>query len=98
LGSNAVDPNHIIRFGTKAWGTQFHPEFDVDLARDHIELRRHQLLDILGKEKYDYYLGTIHETNVGRLIFDQFMILCHSDFNETSRNDEDSVIKMRSKI
>jgi GMP synthase (glutamine-hydrolysing) len=43
LGSTARDPNHAFAIGERAWGVQFHPEFDADIVRGYIEARREQL-------------------------------------------------------
>lgn len=40
LGQSPHDPCHVLRVGARAWGVQFHPEFDVDVARVYIEMRR----------------------------------------------------------
>ncbi|MCF6264827.1 MAG: glutamine amidotransferase [Xanthomonadales bacterium] len=44
LATTAQDPHHVLRFSEKAWGLQFHPEFDADIMRSYIEIRRHVLL------------------------------------------------------
>jgi len=44
LATTAQDPNHVLRFSEKAWGLQFHPEFDTDIMRSYIEIRRDILL------------------------------------------------------
>ena len=33
------DPHHAFRIGKCAWGVQFHPEFDADVARAYIQMR-----------------------------------------------------------
>lgn len=43
LASTARDPNHAFAIGERAWGVQFHPEFDADIVRGYIEARREQL-------------------------------------------------------
>ncbi|MFW5875101.1 MAG: glutamine amidotransferase [Myxococcota bacterium] len=40
LGGNAMDPHQIFRLGDRAWGVQFHPEFDADIIRGYIAARR----------------------------------------------------------
>lgn len=35
LGRGVRDPHHIVRFGPKAWGVQFHPEFGPKLMTDY---------------------------------------------------------------
>jgi GMP synthase (glutamine-hydrolysing) len=37
------DPNHAFVLGERAWGVQFHPEFDADIVRGYIDARRRQL-------------------------------------------------------
>lgn len=34
------DPNQAFAFGARAWGVQFHPEFDADVIRGYLEGRR----------------------------------------------------------
>ena len=43
LGSNAVDANHVFRLAPRAWGVQFHPEFDADIMRGYLRERRDTL-------------------------------------------------------
>jgi GMP synthase (glutamine-hydrolysing) len=40
LGTTAVDPHHIVRYGACAWGVQFHPEFDANIVRAYIDAIR----------------------------------------------------------
>ncbi|MEE2673759.1 MAG: glutamine amidotransferase [Myxococcota bacterium] len=49
LGTNAADENHAFRCGRRAWGVQFHPEFDADVMRSYVELRA----DVLREEGLD---------------------------------------------
>lgn len=37
LASTAGDPNQAIAFGERAWGVQFHPEFDADIVRRYAQ-------------------------------------------------------------
>ena len=39
LGANTMDPNAAFRLGARAWGVQFHPEFDADIMRGYIRGR-----------------------------------------------------------
>ena len=36
LASNPWDQNQAARFGTAAWGVQFHPEFDAEIMREYV--------------------------------------------------------------
>jgi GMP synthase (glutamine-hydrolysing) len=37
LAGNAFEPHQAFRVGPRAWGLQFHPEFDDEVMRDYIE-------------------------------------------------------------
>lgn len=45
LASSPGDPHHALRFGERAWGVQFHPEFDADVIRAYLVARREILRD-----------------------------------------------------
>jgi GMP synthase (glutamine-hydrolysing) len=40
LGRTRLDPHAAARFGERAWGVQFHPEFDGEIVRGYIDARR----------------------------------------------------------
>jgi GMP synthase (glutamine-hydrolysing) len=40
LAWSALDPHHAFRVGERAWGVQFHPEFDADVSRAYVRARR----------------------------------------------------------
>jgi GMP synthase (glutamine-hydrolysing) len=40
LASTSLDPNHAFHVGGKAWGVQFHPEFDAHIVRGYLDARR----------------------------------------------------------
>jgi GMP synthase (glutamine-hydrolysing) len=44
LASSDVDPNQAFAVGERAWGVQFHPEFDADVVRSYLTARRELLL------------------------------------------------------
>ncbi|MEO5738904.1 MAG: GMP synthase, partial [Variovorax sp.] len=37
LAGNAFEPNQAFRVGARAWGVQFHPEFDAAAMRGYID-------------------------------------------------------------
>lgn len=41
LASSPQDKNHAFRFGARAWGVQFHPEFGADVMSGYIRARSH---------------------------------------------------------
>jgi GMP synthase (glutamine-hydrolysing) len=40
LARSESDPHHAFRYGERAWGIQFHPEFSVTVMRAYIERHR----------------------------------------------------------
>ena len=44
LAQAAGDPNQAFRLGERTWGVQFHPEFDHEVSRRYIALRRERIL------------------------------------------------------
>lgn len=43
LATTPRDPHHAFSLGERAWGVQFHPEFDADIVRGYIDARRADL-------------------------------------------------------
>ena len=41
LASSPRDRNHAFRYGDRAWGVQFHPEFGADVMSGYIRARSH---------------------------------------------------------
>jgi GMP synthase (glutamine-hydrolysing) len=37
LASSGLDPNQAFRLGARAWGIQFHPEFNVEIVLEYIQ-------------------------------------------------------------
>jgi GMP synthase (glutamine-hydrolysing) len=44
LAFNSWDDNQCFRFGTAAWGIQFHPEFDAEVVKEYIQCNRGALI------------------------------------------------------
>jgi GMP synthase (glutamine-hydrolysing) len=40
LGRSRLEPHAVVRFAPRAWGVQFHPEFDGEVMRGYIAARR----------------------------------------------------------
>jgi GMP synthase (glutamine-hydrolysing) len=70
LASSARDPNHAFSLGERAWGVQFHPEFDADIVRGYIDARREQI----GAEGLDAdrLSATATDTPHGTLLLRRF--------------------------
>jgi GMP synthase (glutamine-hydrolysing) len=49
LARNAADPHHAVAFAPRAWGVQFHPEFDADVMRTYLT-ERSELLRAEGRD------------------------------------------------
>lgn len=70
LASSPRDPNHAFRFGPNAWGVQFHPEFDDDVARAYIEERAEAIASEGGDPKA--LLDSVRRSSHGREILRRF--------------------------
>ena len=77
LASNAWDGNQAFRIGARAWGIQFHPEFDADVVREYVRHYRAKLSaegqdpDALEKSAADNPLGGV--------VLRRFVRLCRSE-------------------
>jgi GMP synthase (glutamine-hydrolysing) len=71
LATTELEPNAALRFGERAWGVQFHPEFDEQVMTEYIETRA----DILLAENRDpsAMLARISAAEVGRLVLRRFV-------------------------
>ena len=49
LAESDADPHHAFRCGERAWGVQFHPEFDADVIAAYLAARR----EIIREEGLD---------------------------------------------
>jgi GMP synthase (glutamine-hydrolysing) len=74
LAGNGTDPHHALAWGTRAWGVQFHPEFDADVMRAYLEARR----EILRSEGIDpdALVREVAETPQGPELLRRFAALC----------------------
>jgi GMP synthase (glutamine-hydrolysing) len=73
LGGNALDPNQAFRLGDRAFGVQFHPEFDDDVIRDYLAARA----DACREEGLDpdALLAAVRPSDHGRLLLARFRAL-----------------------
>lgn len=60
LARTDQDPHSVIRYGPRQWGTQFHPEFDAEILRRYVEVRR-EVLAGEGRDP-DAMIAAIEET------------------------------------
>ncbi len=61
IGTAAHDPHHALRFGDRAWGVQFHPEFGRAVMRAYIQARA-EPLTAEGQNPADLVRGVIDDT------------------------------------
>jgi GMP synthase (glutamine-hydrolysing) len=71
LARTALEPHAAVRFGERAWGVQFHPEFDAHVMTEYIESRA----DVLRGEGRDpaAMLAGVARTDVGSGVLRRFV-------------------------
>jgi GMP synthase (glutamine-hydrolysing) len=76
LAANAWDPHQAFRLGDRAWGVQFHPEFDADIMREYIG----HYSGTLSAEGQDPQAlrAAAHDDPSGPAILRRFVELCRS--------------------
>jgi GMP synthase (glutamine-hydrolysing) len=74
LASAARDPHHAFAIGPRAWGVQFHPEFDADIVRGYVAARR----DLINAEGLDASAieQAARDTDHGPRVLRRFAELC----------------------
>lgn len=73
LASAPLDENHAFRIGARAWGVQFHPEFDGEIARTFVEERS----DAIRAEGLDpdALVQSVTDSAQGRVVLQRFAAL-----------------------
>jgi len=71
LATTELEPHAALRFGERAWGVQFHPEFDEQVMAEYIETRS----PVLAEEGRDpaRMLETISPAQAGREVLRRFV-------------------------
>jgi GMP synthase (glutamine-hydrolysing) len=73
LASTRLDPNHAFHAGGRAWGVQFHPEFDADIVRGYLAARRTAIedegLDVEALSR------SVRDTAIGPTLLQRFVSL-----------------------
>jgi GMP synthase (glutamine-hydrolysing) len=64
------DPHQAFRVGERAWGVQFHPEFDAFVARSYIEIRR-PIIEGEGVD-VDALLAAVEDSDHGARLLARF--------------------------
>jgi GMP synthase (glutamine-hydrolysing) len=70
LAASPRDPHHAFRVGKRAWGVQFHPEFDAAIAREYIVARR-EIIEAEGEDP-EALLAAVQESDAGRVLLRRF--------------------------
>ncbi len=74
LASNGWDANQAFRIGARAWGVQFHPEFDSEIVRSYIAFDR-KMLAAEGQDP-DTLEKTAADNPLGARLLSRFAALC----------------------
>lgn len=70
LACDDWDANQAFRMGDSAWGVQFHPEMDADIARAYIQAERDELLE--QGQNPRQILADVRETPVAARVLRRF--------------------------
>ena len=71
LASTALEPHAALRFGERAWGVQFHPEFDEQVMTEYVETRRQVLVEE-GRDPVALLAGIV-AARAGSLVLRRFV-------------------------
>jgi GMP synthase (glutamine-hydrolysing) len=71
------DPHQAFRIGERAWGVQFHPEFDAFVSRGYIETRR-PIIAAEGTD-VDALLARVEDSDHGPRLLARFAALVAGD-------------------
>jgi GMP synthase (glutamine-hydrolysing) len=71
LATTELEPHAAVRFGERAWGVQFHPEFDERVMRDYVETRA-ELLAEEGRDPAEV-VGAIRAAVAGQRVLSRFV-------------------------
>lgn len=77
LAQNDFEPNHAFRVGRRAWGLQFHPEFDAAAMRAYVDALAPQL-SAQGQDPADL-AAAVRETPNSRALLKRFGQLVFRD-------------------
>ncbi len=71
LATTELEPHAALRFGARAWGVQFHPEFDAQVMGEYVRAR----LPLLEQEGRDTaaMLAGIRSAEAGSLVLRRFV-------------------------
>ena len=84
LATSPRDGNHAFRFGARAWGLQFHPEFGAAVMSGYIRARA----EVIRAEGFDpdALIGQVLETPLARSLLGRFAALVGDAQNHRATN------------
>ncbi len=85
LAFTAKDPNSAFRYGRCAWGVQFHPEYDAEIANAYAAELNRQLRESAGNGAT--IRRNCRETGTGRIILGRFTKLMDNAMKPTFERD-----------
>lgn len=71
LARTLLEPNAALRFGKRAWGVQFHPEFDAQVMSEYVQTRR-EVLEQEGRDAAAMLAG-VRAAEAGNLVLRRFV-------------------------
>jgi GMP synthase (glutamine-hydrolysing) len=74
LASSASDPHLAFAIGQRAWGLQFHPEFDAEIVRTYIDARSERLRRNFGVDP-EPLRAAVHESPEAATVLQRFAAL-----------------------
>jgi GMP synthase (glutamine-hydrolysing) len=83
LAGNAYEPHQAVAYGERAWGMQFHPEFDAAVMRAYIETEADRLHQ-QGRDPQALAAG-VRETLCSAALLQAFARLCVADQSPAGR-------------
>jgi GMP synthase (glutamine-hydrolysing) len=97
LATSPRDDNHAFRFGTHAWGLQFHPEFGAAVMSGYIRARS----EVIRSEGFDpdSLIGEVSETPVAHSLLGRFAALVGGLFHgHANSSSGDSTVQNSDKV
>lgn len=72
VGTAAYDACHVVRAGRRAWGLQFHPEFDDVVMRLYLDARRDALHEAHGPDAHATRMAKLAATPYAASVLTRF--------------------------
>lgn len=73
IAKNRFESHHVFRMGERAWGVQFHPEYNTSIMKAYIE-NMTQAIEASGQNPATL-LGQVEETPIGARVLARFGVL-----------------------